>query len=166
MFKGIVTKTVKEMVFDPIMNPEAPAKPDAAESSQVESKTTSEFDPDAFDQVPGTGSSTYDPDSFDQVAPPRRHVAPSRHRADPAQSRDLIAETWDIQLPFYPGEGTSCGDACRCTWLVERHWSQENGCNAIFATWIATAEDAACPECQQRASEWNAVFIRPSFDDE
>lgn len=164
--KGMVVKQVKEMVVDPILNPTEPAKPVEAETPPAEATTRSEFDPDAFDQVPGGPASAYDPDSFDQVPVARRIVRPERHEADPAAARALITETWDIQLPFYPGEGTECGTDCRCTWLIEKRWSAENGCNAIFATWVATAEGAACADCRQRAAEWSDVFVRPAFDDE
>ena len=66
----------------------------------------------------------------------------------------------DIQFPYYPGEGTSCGAECRCRWQIEVRWSDEYNSKATFATWKTVDDANVCPDCQQRAQEWQDVMVR------
>jgi hypothetical protein len=66
----------------------------------------------------------------------------------------------DIEFPYYPGEGTTCGAACRCRWHVEVRWCDEYGSNATFATWKTAGDDTVCPDCQKRAEQWQDVMVR------
>ena len=70
-----------------------------------------------------------------------------------------VVET-DIEFPYYPGEGTSCGASCRCRWKVEVRWSASHHSNATFATWVAAGDESVCPECRERAATWQDVMVR------
>lgn len=74
-------------------------------------------------------------------------------------STPSVVET-DIQFPYYPGEGTSCGESCRCRWQVEVRWSDEHSSMATFATWKTADDDNVCPDCRQRAREWHDEMVR------
>lgn len=166
MFKGLITKAVKDMVVDPIMNPQSPKEAEiaAGATAPAAKPARSEFDPEAFDQATAAGS-TFDPDSFDSTPAGRsRAVNPAPHRADPVAARSLMNETWDIDLPFFPGEGTACGIDCECSWMIERHGSIETGGEAIFATWMVGVACSECQDCLDRAAEWTDVFVRPASD--
>ncbi|HRA47849.1 MAG TPA: hypothetical protein PK819_07265 [Thermomicrobiales bacterium] len=64
-----------------------------------------------------------------------------------------------IELPYYPGQGTACGSACRCSWEIDVRWSDRHGATAIFATWKTAGDGTACAECLARAQQWNDEFI-------
>lgn len=168
MFKGLITKTVKDMLIDPIMNPSHPATEEDNEvtaEASAELRRPSEHDPEVFD-APPRAAVAFDPDSFDARRPPKTAAGTgaSRLAANPAESRAQIAEEWDIDLPFYPGEGTACGDQCRCSWRIEKRWSADNGCQAIFATWVFAQSPDVCDDCVERSQQWQDVFVRPVFD--
>ena len=82
--------------------------------------------------------------------PPEAEVAP-----------ELTAADLGIHLPYEPGEGTACGAECRCRWQVEIRWSPEHNSNASFVTWVTASDKDVCPDCAQRAQDWQDVFIRP-----
>ena len=70
-----------------------------------------------------------------------------------------VVET-DIEFPYYPGEGTSCGASCRCRWDVQVRWSPAHKSNATFATWVTAGDSEVCLDCQQRAVEWQDEMVR------
>jgi len=74
---------------------------------------------------------------------------------------EITAADLGIQLPYEPGEGTSCAAACRCRWQVEIRWSPEHASNASFVTWVTASDTDVCPDCKQRGLDWHDVFIRP-----
>jgi hypothetical protein len=87
---------------------------------------------------------------------------PAAHAPEPAQPEVMephSVET-DIEFPYYPGEGTTCGTNCRCRWQVEVRWSDEQHSKATFATWKTAGDGDVCPECQERADAWQDVMIR------
>ncbi len=69
-----------------------------------------------------------------------------------------------IELPYEPGDGTACGDGCRCQWRVEVRWSPEHNSNASFVTWVTASDKDVCPDCAQRGQDWHDVFIRPEVN--
>jgi hypothetical protein len=168
MFKGLITKTVKDMVVDPIMNPKTAPQDDSNTSAADDtSRRKSEFDPDSFDAMGGGGS--FDPDSFDEKPQLRRNLSStnsSGSHADPEEARRLIQEAWDVHLPFYPGDGASCGSSCECAWLLEEGFSREFGGQALLASWVVGGICSTCEDCLARASEWNQGFVRPVFEHE
>jgi hypothetical protein len=79
------------------------------------------------------------------------YLASSRH----AYGRGLAA-SWGIDLPAYPGDGSSeCKSNDRC------HWEIEDVGDEIHATWkLSSAEH--CATCRSRASVWAPlVFEKP-----
>lgn len=58
------------------------------------------------------------------------------------------------RLPAIPGDGsTRCRTNCKCTWQVQ---AVQNG---FDCTWqLHTAEH--CPDCRQRAADWNPLRVR------
>jgi hypothetical protein len=92
---------------------------------------------------------------------------PSQAQAEPvAQAAQATADSTpggletDIEFPYYPGEGTSCGDSCRCRWDVQVRWSPSDNSNASFATWVTAGDGEVCPDCQERARAWQDVMVR------
>ena len=81
----------------------------------------------------------------------------------PAPEPELTVADLGIDLPYDPGEGTACGDGCRCRWRVDVRWSPEHDCNASFVTWVTASDKDVCLECAQRGQEWQDVFIRPEI---
>jgi hypothetical protein len=79
--------------------------------------------------------------------------------ASPEPEASASVET-DIVFPYYPGEGTSCGEECRCRWNVQVRWSDEHNSNATFATWVTAGDGDVCEDCQQRAREWQDEMVR------
>lgn len=77
--------------------------------------------------------------------------------SEPAEPKTV--ET-DIEFPYYPGDGTSCGTACRCRWQIEVRWSDEHNSRATFASWQTAEDGDVCPDCQQRAQDWQDVMVR------
>ena len=74
---------------------------------------------------------------------------------------ELTLADLGIELPYEPGEGTSCGDDCRCRWQIAVRWSPEHNSNASFVTWLTAGDKDVCPDCARRGQEWQDVFIRP-----
>ncbi len=167
MFKGLITKAVKDMVVDPIMNPKAPQEGESPAAEPPADQARSNFDPERFDQ-PHSAGGRFDPDSFDEQPRPQKSapvnpVSPGT-ALDPAEARDLMVSTWDIELPFFPGEGTQCGRTCDCTWAIERSFSADFGAECLFATWIPGNRCDSCPDCLERAADWAHTFVRPAAD--
>lgn len=105
-------------------------------------------------------------EAWDNAGKPAPAPEPGRVQAAAAAPREPIdaaepetVET-DIEFPYYPGEGTSCGAACRCRWHVDVRWSDEHNSRATFATWQTAGDGNVCPDCQQRALEWQDVMVR------
>lgn len=93
--------------------------------------------------------------------PPKaeQRVAEGRETVEDAAPVPAALDT-DIEFPYYPGEGTACGESCRCRWIVDVRWSPEHRSKATFATW-QTADDAdVCDDCRRRAGEWQDVMVR------
>ena len=87
---------------------------------------------------------------------PQAEAVQDAEEANPAST---VPDT-DIEFPYYPGEGTACGESCRCRWVVDVRWSPEFGSNATFATWKTAADSGVCDDCRQRAEEWQDVMVR------
>jgi hypothetical protein len=84
----------------------------------------------------------------------------------PGAEPELTVADLGIELPYEPGEGTSCGDKCRCRWQVAVRWSPEHDSNASFVTWVTASDKEVCPDCARRGLEWQDVFIRPEVNRE
>jgi hypothetical protein len=84
--------------------------------------------------------------------------------AAPSPPPEITVADLGIELPYEPGEGTSCGAACRCRWRVDVRWSPEHQSNASFVTWVTASDKDVCPDCAQRGHEWQDVFIRPEVN--
>ena len=95
------------------------------------------------------------------AAPPSAH-AEATH-TEPAAAPELTVADLGIELPYEPGEGTSCGDSCRCRWRVDDRWSPEHNSSASFVTWVTAGDKDVCPDCAKRGQEWEDVFIRPEL---
>ena len=58
------------------------------------------------------------------------------------------------KLPAMPGDGsTQCHTNCRCGWEFEE---TEDGWNCY---WKVDPDAESCPDCLERAGEWNPYFI-------
>src|SRR5687767_232013 len=87
--------------------------------------------------------------AVDQDKPaPAARAEPPAETADP--DPELTVADLGIDLPYEPGEGTECGDSCRCRWRVDVRWSPEHSCNASYVTWITASDKDVCPDCAQR----------------
>ena len=64
-----------------------------------------------------------------------------------------------IDLPYYPGQGTACGSACRCRWQIDMQWSNKHAGNAVYATWQTSGDGTVCTDCQDRSRAWQHEFI-------
>lgn len=67
------------------------------------------------------------------------------------------AASFGVQLPAYPGQGTACKSACRCTWTIVET-DDEFRC-----TWTRHATDS-CETCTSRASSWAPLVIAKPSD--
>ncbi|MDQ2683707.1 MAG: hypothetical protein M3Y37_09290 [Chloroflexota bacterium] len=164
MFKGLIVKAVKDMVVDPIMNPNQPEEAEAPGPAGQTSTRQSEFDPEQFDR-PSGDSTRFDPDSFDQhpaAAGQTTLASQVASASSPDEARALMEDAWGIDLPYFPGEGTSCGSTCDCLWVIDREYAPDAGCDGLFATWKIGARCAGCGDCGERANQWTHVFVRPA----
>lgn len=93
-------------------------------------------------------------------APAARPITQSAAPTGASEVAEPETVETDIEFPYYPGEGTSCGSGCRCRWQVEVRWSDEHKSRATFATWRTADDGDVCPDCQQRAQEWHDVMVR------
>ena len=94
----------------------------------------------------------------DQAAEDAHYDHPTNFETEATEEVAISPSDLGIDLPYYPGQGTSCGSSCRCSWEIDIRYSVEHGGNAIFATWRTKGDDA-CPDCQERAAIWNDEFI-------
>lgn len=58
-------------------------------------------------------------------------------------------------LPAHPGQASSCLTNCRCHWRIEKVQGDGN----FNCYWERTALES-CPECVNRAAQWNPFRIR------
>lgn len=65
----------------------------------------------------------------------------------------------DVELPAMPRDGsTRCLGNCQCSWDLQ-HDADGN----VLATWVLGDADH-CPDCEQRAEEWNPLVIATRGD--
>jgi hypothetical protein len=59
---------------------------------------------------------------------------------------------WEVELPFYPGDGTTqCGVNCKCSW----HMSETKSETRAYWRLDSTAE--TCSDCNQRSVGYNPL---------
>jgi hypothetical protein len=102
----------------------------------------------AWDMAGTVPDETYDEDDVGEVI-----------ADDEIVEVQLTPQELGIELPYYPGEGTQCGSACRCSWEIDVRYSREHGGTGIFATWLTADDGDVCPDCQERAKIWQGEFI-------
>lgn len=80
--------------------------------------------------------------------------------ATQAHERGKAAAHGDLNLPAYPGDGsTECLSRCRCTWRITEKDTQWN------ATWVLNASVETCATCSSRAGEWSPLVIAKEASD-
>lgn len=68
------------------------------------------------------------------------------------------ADDWQIDLPYFPADGTLCLTNCRCSWNIET--VIEGDSEVTYATWQTEGDDDVCAVCEERGNEWQRVEIR------
>lgn len=64
------------------------------------------------------------------------------------------ASAWRVQLPAYPGDGsTQCKSYCRCSWVMSETDTE------IMASWTLGGSKEKCPDCQRRARTWDPLVF-------
>lgn len=68
-------------------------------------------------------------------------------------------EATDVDLPAYPGDGSSeCLTQCLCHWDMDTEEDEDGNTTAVLATWVLDGGEH-CPTCIDRAAEWNPLRI-------
>jgi hypothetical protein len=70
------------------------------------------------------------------------------------------ASAWSIDLPAYPGDGTSeCLVNCRCAWQIADTGEQ------IEATWHCFTDTESCATCVERSKQWAPLTFEKAADE-
>ncbi len=78
--------------------------------------------------------------------------------ADSIQVVYWMARTRFLELPAYPGDGSSeCLTNDRCMWVLD--WLDEDA-KDVDAYWLTEKDNAVCATCLQRGKNWFPLRIR------
>ena len=70
------------------------------------------------------------------------------------------ADDWGVELPYYPADhGTPCESNCRCSWIIETAWNEQEQRDVTTARWQTEGDGKVCDGCMTRAREWPGNVI-------
>jgi len=68
----------------------------------------------------------------------------------------------DIDLPAYPGDGSSiCLTNDQCSWRIEEITDENGNIDRFEAYWELNPAAEHCDTCLERAEQWNPLIIEP-----